>query len=399
MDETGRLIYDSDRAGPFFSWFRFGVIASILTFFWVTNPANHECRVTRLLHRCLGRDPANNSNSNKASSSYFYNTYYSPKIMTAGGGSITNFGLFSVKASTIRVSVQMAGSTWDCRYDDPDIGIPLCFNILRRHLTHQKPLWWSADDPVWMVHRGVLWCLAATALASLCCRPSRRPWRLRRSMSKVPLLDSLLSMLGCSNDDNTFEYVAYSWLQMQLFVYPALEAMYQTIQHQSQNSSFAVFDTADRNFYFSCAALLGMAVLTNEASRAWSGQFLLRMDAVTAVAMGYYAHHLTSLLTVYDNVLTLTLPWNTNGNSNKFTFQIDWQTATWTLLVSLVFRRSLATALFWSLAHCAGQSLSEYQFNHTIYVVSARAVVHWVESSMQSMERGLRTLLGGVPHV
>lgn len=354
--ENGRLVYD--RARSSFSFFRFAVIASTLLFLFVSNPTN--LRIRRLL---LARPQK---------------SQYSYKSPQQQQGRTTNYAFFSVKTSTMATTVQVAGSSWTCRHDDPDVlGLPICI-LLRRNFTHQKPLLWAPADPVHTVHRTVAWLIVATALGSLCCQ---RPWVPDHKSYRVPLVASFLSFWF---DATPVESALSNLLKLQLFIYPSLEAMYTSIQQQSTESIFARFlTTSDQNFYFSCTTLIGIAVLFNEVSRAWSGSFLLRFEALTAVSMGYYAN--------YQALRSVTYFFQLPGSDG---LQIAWQTATWTLLATILFRGSFAAALVWCLAHCAGQSLSQYHYNHLAYVVSARALYSWLDATAQSVERGLRTLFG-----
>jgi len=169
------------------------------------------------------------------------------------------------------------------------------------------------------------------------------------------------------------------------FIYPTLAAMYTTILQQSSQSLFAVMATTDENFYLSCTVLVLLAVLLNEASAVWSGgEFLLRFEALVAVTMGYYAHYLASSGPTG-------FVWLRQSEGLSF-FDITWQMASWTVLLTVLFRGSFAAAFFWCLAHCAGQSLSGYQYENLVYVVSARALVGWVDAASRSIERGLRNL-------
>lgn len=280
----------------------------------------------------------------------------------------------------MQATVQAGGFAWDCNYDDPVIGVPVCENLLRQQMTHRKPWLVGGAGAVFAVHRLTAWGIITAALLSLCCT---RPLIPSNRNSKIPLVDSFLSFFfDASPILSAMENLFY----LNAFIYPTLEAMYTTILQQSSQSLFAIMATTDENFYLSFAALVLLALLLNEASAVWSGgEFLLRFKALVAVAMGYYAHYLASSSgpTVFV--------WLRQSSGLSF-FDITWQMASWTVLSTVLFRGSFAAAFFWCLAHCAGQSLSEYQYEKLVYVVSARALVGWVDAASRSIERGLKNL-------
>jgi len=135
--ENGNLIYRS--AGGLlhsFSWLRFGVIARALLYLFVTNPANRDHALTQLLISPQQQQPAASAEESFYS---FFSTAAMEQRLT------TNFGLFSVKEGVMQSTVQAAGFAWDCNYDDPVIGVPVCQNLLRQQMTHRKP-WLVGGD-------------------------------------------------------------------------------------------------------------------------------------------------------------------------------------------------------------------------------------------------------------
>jgi len=284
----------------------------------------------------------------------------------------------------MKLKMQVAGRERDCRYDDPEFGQSFCRRVLRQHLTHQKPLLpqFHDGDPVFCIYRCLAWGIVSAAVLSLCfTQPLTVP---PGTGNKIPLVNSFLSLF--LNPSPVWSAL-YNLMMLNVFIYPALESMYTAVQQQSSDSFFSWFGggeaSSDSNFYVSCAVLLLIAVVTNEATCRWSGtHHVLRFEAVTAVAMGYYANYMESLR--YETIVFPLL-------DQSFSFQ----TAAWTVLLTAVFRSgSVAAAFFWCLAYCAGYSLSQYHYEHLAYIVSARALYDWMGAAAGSVERGLRNLFG-----
>jgi len=369
---NGHLVYQ-ERPNASFSWLRFSVISSILFYLFATNPANHDhtaARIFRTISRQQQQQPSN---------SYYYAAKQQQQRTT-------NFGIFSIQDSVLKLKIQVAGRERDCRYDDPDIGLSFCQRVLRQHLTHQKPLlpqFWNDDDPVFGIYRCLAWGIVSAAVLSLC---FTQPLTVPSSTgnNKIPLVNSFWSLF--LNPSPVWSAL-YNLVMLNVFIYPALESMYTAVQQQSSDSFFSWFGggeaSADStNFYVSCAVLLLIALVANEASCRWSGTFVLRFEAVTAVAMGYYANYMESLR--YETIVFPLL-------DQSFSFQ----TAAWTVLLTAVFRSgSVAAAFFWCLAYCAGYSLSQYHYEHLAYIVSARSLYDWMGTAAGSVERGLRNLFG-----
>ena len=153
--------------------------------------------------------------------------------------------------------------------------------------------------------------------------------------------------------------------------------MDKTVQLQSHGSFFATFKSADVNFGLSVAVLVCIAVMMNVASKSWSGSFLLQFEALTAVGMGYYALCQTSGMASFDAI----------GDDDDISV---WNIITWTLIFMAAVRGSVPTAVFWCLAHCAGQLLFNYQCEHLVVVATARALF----DSFYLASRMLEQMLG-----
>lgn len=352
----GRLVYDGESPMDRFSWLRFGVMASILCFLYVTNPANQN---HNLFSALTWRD-------GESATAALTNAYEKRRT--------TNFGLFSVKERTVKAVVCVAGVELDCPYDEPTAGSVLCQDILRDHLTHQKPLFFSSRDRVYTTHRFAAWLLLASALISF---SFTKPLVIKTGYL---LLDSLACFFFDTRSSPLWS-VAIKLLQLNILVYPALQAMNTTVQQQSRESFFATLKSADANFGLSVAVLVWIAVIMNAASKSWTGSFLLQFEALTAVGMGYYALYQTSGMVSFD----------TMGDDEDIS---AWNIITWTLIFLAAVRGSVPTAVFWYLAYCAGQLLFNYHYEHLVVVATARLLSDWFDSASRTMEQVLGYLFG-----
>jgi hypothetical protein len=357
----GRLVYEKPRA--LFSWLRFGIITSILVYLYVKNPANQHHRPVFVENFWKDRNVA---------SAAFNKAYEQSRT--------TNFAFFCIKERTIQAIVSVGGMEFSCPYEQPIVGVALCQNILRNHMTHQNPVVYKIRDRVYTAHRIMAWLLIACALLSAC---HTKPLTVETGFL---LVDSFASLFfdTHSRTSSSVWSLAVKLLHLNALIYPVLQAMDVTVQQQSRESIFASFKSPDANFALSIAVQLWIAVLMNAGSKSWSGAFLLQFDAVTAVFVGYYAHYQTTTM-VADTVFFRLPPMLGND-------VVTWNTLTWTLLFIMVMRGSVVTVIFWCLTHCAGQMLSDYQYEHLAIVATARALSNWIESVGRTMEQALRNL-------
>jgi hypothetical protein len=154
-------------------------------------------------------------------------------------------------------------------------------------------------------------------------------------------------------------------LYWNVFCYPALKAMYRTIEHQNDTSVFRTKDSSsDHNpamgFLLAVYLVFIMAVVLNALSTFWNGTFLLRFEAVSAILVGFHAKYRAAM------GVEMLYP------------GISWNAATWTLLASLVLQQSLATAGFWWLGHIAGQTLGQYLMDHYVSTFTFQRVMDWL---------------------
>lgn len=354
----GRLIYE--RPCGKFSWLRCGVITSVIAYLYVTNSANHH------RHKLIG-----SITSRKNNDSVYSNAYEKRRT--------TDFAIFAVKERTIKATVSAGGFEISCPYDESILGSVICRDIIRKHLTHQKPLIYNSRDRVYTAHRVTAWLLISCALLSSC---FTKPLAFK---TDYVLVDSLASIFF-NTDNSPLWSLAIKLLHLNTLIYPGLQAMDVTIQQQSSDSIFSLFKSTDANFAFSMAVMLWIAVVVNAGSKCWSGSLLLQFDAVTAAYVGYYAHYQSTTLAV-DYVFSRFSKFGMLDAGN-------WNTLTWTILFIIFMRGSFTTAVFWCLTHCAGQIVSDYQYEHLAIVATARVLSNWIESAGHALEQGLRNLFG-----
>jgi hypothetical protein len=397
----GRIVYGTITKPVTFSWLRCIVVTSVLLYlngtnpanFYNTNPSNSTGTGTRTNKQKLKikQIPKSRLQVTWEKIATWGDTMYSSTQFPSSTSLLnssherrrtTNYWLFNVQERTSKgVVVAVGGMDLQCHYSDeeyPIIGISLCQNIIQQYMTHRKPLWYYPNDYSYTTHRCFAWILVLTTLISFCCT---NPMVCRTGYI---LVDSLATFIYEDSVQSPLVSLAYRLLSLNLLIYPALQAMEITVKQQSPDSLF-VLSTSNNvlNYSFSLLIWIGLAILMNTASKSWTGQFTLQFHALAAVGMGYYARYQASgMAPIFDWMLEPE--------------EVDeaWTFITWTIVLILAIRGSITTAVFWCLAHCAGQMLYQYQYDHLVLIATARSFANWMNSVSNTMHQ----FLFGKPH-
>jgi hypothetical protein len=395
------------------SWWRLALVMVMLTYLYATNPANHDA-VTKgktLLSKHFGANSvAHITNWWSAtfvvpSSSWNLLSGYSvhPNSPFTSYRAFTNFGLFSVhEQANVQAIVSAAGLEWRCRYDfdllrslsestssssssSSTVALALFPCRLLQGMMHHGPLVYDEADIVYTTHRAMAWLVLGAALVACC---GTAPMVVQ---TNSVVWDALLG-LWFDTHSETWPLVSASvrLLQLNVVLYPALLAMHTTVAQQDPKSIFAMWDTDAFNFGLALMALWGLAVVIAVASHVWSRfQSLSQWDALMAVAMGYFARFQASGITV--STTTSEAAFFSNGNN------VDadvWNAMAWGWLLLWALRGKWWTAMFWCLAHFAGQSLSAYQLDHVATTSMTRTFYRWYDSATRTAEQLFVNLFG-----
>jgi hypothetical protein len=289
----------------------------------------------------------------------------------------TNYWLFNVQERTHKgATINIGGIDFECSYDDtehPLIGISICQNIIQQYMTHRKPLFYNYNDYSYTSYRCIAWVLIISSIISFC---FTHPVIFYTGYT---LLDSFSTFVYEYSDQSIIISLIYRLLSLNLLIYPVLQAMETTVKQQSSESLFVLSSTNySINYCFSLLIWLSLAIITNAASKSWTGQYILQFHALTAVGMGYYSRY-------QANGMAPILDWMLEPEEADDA----WTFITWTIVLILAIRNSFATAIFWCLAHCAGQMLYQYQYDHLILIATARSFANWINSVSRSIEHML----------
>lgn len=267
----------------------------------------------------------------------------------------TNYGLFHVKERILKVVVNVAGHEWSCHYDEPIYGEILCRDTLRNNLCHEMPLF--EGDIVYRLHRWMCYLLiVSTCLAACVVTP------IHLAANQSLLSNSILSLfLSDQLRQAPGPILIHRLLSWNVFCYPALRAMYKTIEYQDERSFFLLYpDDPEMNFSVSICIIFVMAILLNALSTFWDSTFVLQFEAISAILMGFHAKYRAAMV------------------MEVFYLDISWNAITWSFIGTLVLQRSFTTAGFWWLAHLAGQTLGQYQMDHYISTLTMKRVIDWL---------------------
>ena len=387
---NGRIVYGPSTKPTTFSWLRCIVMLSTLLYLHGTNPENFTNPNTNYPHH---RQKAKLKQSPKSRSLVTLERFMSwgneikswtqiPITKSSFMSShdrrrTTNFGFFHVQENSSKgVVVAIGGFDLHCNYSDeeyPLIGISLCQNVIHQYMTHRKPLLYNPNDYAYTSHRIFALVLTITSLYSFC---HTSPIIIRTGYI---IMDSVATFLFDESDQSSLVSLMYRLLSLNLLVYPALQAMEITVKQQSPDSLFVLSTTNQRiNYTFSLLIWLMLAIIINAASKSWTGQFALQFHALAAVGMGYYARYQASgMAPIFDWMLEPE--------------EVDeaWTFITWTIVLLLAVRGSITTAVFWCFAHCAGQILYQYQYDHLVLIATARSLANWMHSFGNSVHEFL----------
>lgn len=379
----GRLLYGAPKR-PQFSWLRCITVLSVLFYLHLSNPANFYPSSQHPPHT---KQASSSAARVLSSFSQFMNSLSQSLSPTKTAATAyerrrtTNYWLFSVKDRTTKCIITVGGVDLDCYYDDeefPLIGVTICQNMIQQHMTHQKPLIYHPKDYAYTTHRSIAWILFASGVLSFC---FTSPIVVRTG---VVFLDSLATFLFAVSTQLPVLSLANRLVSLNVLIYPALQAMEKTVRQQSPDSVFVVSKTDESiNFCFSLLIWIALAAVVNAASKSWTGEFLLQFQALTAVGMGYFARY-------QDSGMAPLWDWMLEPDE----VHEAWTFVTWTMILILAVRSSVATAVFWCLAHCSGQMLYQYQYDHLLLVATARSVTNWINSVAHTTYQ----MLFGKPH-
>jgi hypothetical protein len=391
------------------SWWRLALVMVMLTYLYAINPANRDA-VTKgktLLSKHFGQDAAAHfanwwdATFVVPSSSWNLLSDYSvyPNSAFTSSGAFTNFGLFSVhEQANVQAIVSAAGLEWRCRYDfdllrslsesiSSSSTVALAFFPCRllQGMMHHGPLVYDETDIVYTTHRTMAWLVLGAALVTSC-------GTVPMDVQTNSVVWDVLLGLWFDTHSETWPLVSASirLLHLNVVFYPALLAMHTTVSQQGPESIFAMWDTDAFNFALALMALWGLAVLINVAGMLWSRfHSLHQWDALMAVAMGYYARFQASGMTLS----TTTSEAAFFSNSNNVDADV-WNAIAWGWLLLWGLRGKWWAAMFWCLAHFAGQSLSAYQLEHVATISMTRTVYRWFDLATRTAEQLFVNLFG-----
>lgn len=382
---NGRIVHGPSVKPTTFSWLRCLVLASFLFYLHGTNPANFSIpRTSSQKQKFKSKQPPKGRSQVTFERFISWGTefhswtqvpYTKSKILSSHERRrITNYWFFSVQENSSKgVVVAIGGFDLHCNYSDeeyPLIGISLCQNVIQQYMTHRKPLLYDPTDYAYTSHRIFGLILIASSLFSFC---FTNPIIIRTGST---ILDATATFLFDDYDQSSLVSLAYRLLSLNLLIYPALQAMEVTVKQQSPESLFILSTTNDSiNYMFSLLIWLSLAIIINAASKSWTGQFALQFHALAAVGMGYYARYQSSgMAPIFDWML------------EPEEVEEAWTFISWTIVLVLAVRGSITTAVFWCFAHCAGQMLYQYQYDHLILIATARSLANWIHSISDSIQ-------------
>ena len=391
---NGRIVYGPSMKPTTFSWLRFTVLMSILLYLHGTNPENFSSPKTTssIRQKSKVKQPPKSRSQvtlerfmswgNEIKSWTQIPFVKSSTLSSHERRRITNYWLFHVQENSYKgVFVAIAGFDLHCNYSDeeyPLIGISLCQNVIQQYMTHRKPLLYDPNDFAYTSHRIFALILVVSSLYSFC---YTSPIIIRTGYT---ILDSVATFLFEDSDQSSLVSLIYRLLLLNLLIYPVLQAMEITVKQQSPDSLFVLSTTNQSvNYAFSLLIWLVFAIVMNAASKSWTGRFALQFHALAAVGMGYYARYQASgMAPIFDWMLEPE--------------EVDeaWTFITWTIVLILAVRGSITTAVFWCFAHCAGQLLYQYQYDHLVLIATARSLANWIHSVGNSVQE----ILFGKPH-
>jgi hypothetical protein len=392
---NGCIIYGPSTKRTTFSWLRWIVVTSLLLYLHGTNPENFSSTNPKYLHpkqrAKLKQAPKSRSQvtlerfmswGNEIKSWTQIPFSKSSTLSSHERRRTTNFWFFHVQENSSKgVVVAIGGFDLHCNYSDeeyPLIGISICQNVIQQYMTHRKPLMYNPNDYAYTSHRIFAFILIVSSLYSFC---YTSPIIIQTGYT---ILDSVATFIFDDTDQSSLLSLIYRLLSLNLLIYPVLQAMEITVKQQSPDSLFVLSTTNQSiNYTFSLLIWLVLAIVMNAASKSWTGRFALQFHALAAVGMGYYARYQASgMAPIFDWMLEPE--------------EVDeaWTFITWTIVLILAVRGSITTAVFWCFAHCAGQILYQYQYDHLVLIATARSLANWIHSVGNSVQE----LLFGKPY-
>lgn len=309
----------------FFSWGRFLFLVVAVGILVATNPAN-------LQHFQHKKDLPPRKSSFTINS--IFGSYEQPT---------TNYLFFSVKETSQALIFKFLGESWQCRYDDSEIGSFCMF--LTDTMSHGKPLLWDPSDAVHTAHRIICYSLIVSAAVAFCF-PNAPSGRLFDN----PFIDCLFSVFYQPN-------LLYDIVHANLTLYPTLSEMNRILPHLRPGSTWSKGD-ADVDFaLWTMLFVMGIGGASN-----WvAAQVLGRENSVagfsTVVAASLAYCHRTEVFTA---------PW-------FFLFEglrtISAADVFWVELVLLLLRgsrNSFSLATAWVIGGFLGSALAKYHLENIV---------------------------------
>lgn len=309
----------------FFSWGRFLFLVGAVGILVATNPANLQ------LFRPKKDLPPR-------SSSFTFNSLFGLYEEQT-----TNYLFFAVKETPQSLIFMVLGESWNCRYDDSDIG-PCCLHF-SEVTSHGKPVLWDPSDVVHTVHRTICFSLILSAAIAFCF-PNAPGGRLFDN----PFLDCLFSVFYQPN-------LLYDIMHANLALYPALIEMRRILPLLRPGSTWSR-DDSDVDFaLWTILLVMGIGGGSN-----WiAAQLLAREDCIagfsTVVAASLAYCHRTEVFTSPLSFLFEGLR------------QVSAADVFWTELVVLLLRgsrNSFSMATAWLIGGFLGSSLAKYHLENIV---------------------------------
>jgi hypothetical protein len=286
----------------------------------------------------------------------------------------TNYGLFSIRQMrTSSVMIQIAGVSIRCPHDDPFYA-PVC-NLMQKHMTHEQPLVYNANDRPYTTHRMLCWTLIGLTLFGFI-------FTCNYTIQTKSLLLNAVMDLFVLNPSQLVQLL----LQLSTLVYPMWERLEFLIVYQHPDSLFARLGSLNKAYTASVALLLVLAIGANALSRLLTkSSFLLGRSrpmighALVAVCLGYCRG--ATAKSLYDD--TVHLLYGASATNVTWTYLI---------MVAIAAVRSklfLLTMALWYSCNVLAAMVGEYQFQQQVLPVVMNQMKAGLENFLQGVEKWL----------
>lgn len=296
---------------PEFSVLRCSLIVAAISWLIATNPANENFLVAKKQSR---------------------NKRFSLRRTT-------NYGVFAIQERTIQVVVHAGTREWACPYDDPLIGRIVCQRFLRDYLAHEQPVFWNTQDRVYTTHRLLAWSMVGAALIAACYvwQPNGTAEALLNNHHSNILWMSIRSfwydIMDYTTRQQPISVLFIKLIDLNLFVYPALQCMHRVVQQRGSPTWLAVVSLW----------MTGL-VLANAMATTFGAPLGFR--TLTAAAMGYYVSYYCSTRSGQVPSWMLMLP-----DHEQNLLEVEFQHITWFVVAATAWYRGWPSAVAWWLVY------------------------------------------------